>query len=207
MDGTIQSLNKHNSTRFSHSHDWTATFLSYTRQLSFTQLYNWQNLLKGLPSLLRIVTYSFCLYGSGSSVLFSFHHQDWQLWALEPAGGHKMLAHLKCYDLCSVQFLNIITLKWLDCVIIRVAERQAKYDHYSCYYFLWSSRTMVAMINGEAPHWVVAGSHTASYSYQLSITTKSIAGEPELKSRKCFPNYSKNALPWNDIGAWKHSPQ
>ena len=47
----------------------------------------------------------------------------------------------------SVQFLNIITLKWLDCVIIRVAERQAKYDHYSCYYFLWSSRTMVVMIN------------------------------------------------------------
>ena len=35
----------------------------------------------------------------------------------------------------------------LDCVIIIVAERQAKYDHYSCYYFLWSSRTIVLMIN------------------------------------------------------------
>ena len=52
----------------------------------------------------------------------------------------------------SVQFLNIITLKWLDCVIIRVAERQAKYDHYSCYYFLWSSRTMVVMINEASQH-------------------------------------------------------
>ena len=158
---------------------------------------------KGINAILVQNSDLFSLCGCGSSVLFSFHHQDW-----EPGCGRKMLAHLKCYDLCSVQFLNIITLKWLDCVIIRVAERQAKYDHYSCYYFLWSSRTMVAMINGEAPHWVVAGSHgPASYSYQLSITTKSIAGEPELKSRKCFPNYSKNALPWNDIGAWKHSPQ
>ena len=92
-----------------------------------------------MPSLL-IDLFSLC--GCGSSVLFSFHHQDW-----EPGCGRKMLAHLKCYDLCSVQFLNIITLKWLDCVIIRVAERQAKYDHYSCYYFLWSSRTMVVMIN------------------------------------------------------------
>ena len=48
----------------------------------------------------------FSLCGCGSSVLFSFHHQDW-----EPGCGRKMLAHLKCYDLCSVQFLNIITLK------------------------------------------------------------------------------------------------
>ena len=55
-------------------------------------------------------------------------------------------------DLCIGQFLNIITLKWLDCVIIRVAERQAKYDHYSCYYFLWSSRTMVVMINEASQH-------------------------------------------------------
>ena len=73
---------------------------------------------------------------------------------------HKMAAPVRaslvtCNHLIyivSVQFLNIITLKWLDCVIIRVAERQAKYDHYSCYYFLWSSRTMVVMINEASQH-------------------------------------------------------
>ena len=83
----------------------------------------------------------------------------------------------------SVQFLNIITLKWLDCVIIRVAERQAKYDHYSCYYFLWSSRTMVVMINEASQHsgtlytLSLHGSfvHGSAVLLQLSITTKSIA--------------------------------
>ena len=146
MDGTIQSLNKPRASPATACADKLTTrpTTNYSSHFKLQMRGEWGG---------RDTFYPHKIFKLHPTLDTTDHTlEQMEQWELCCDHGKASLSCSGLIYVVSVQFLNIITLKWLDCVIIRVAERQAKYDHYSCYYFLWSSRTMVVMINEPSQH-------------------------------------------------------